>query len=90
MGKPVTRVTDLYTNPIMQGAILPIACAGSVSLFVGNLPVIQLSDALQPIPDNAIPGATTVFHNNLPLNVMSDLTAQVGTLMSGDFTVLIG
>ena len=90
MGKPVTRITDLYTNPLMQGASAPIACPGSTSLFVGNLPVVQMTDALMPIPDVAIPGATTVMHNNLPLNVLGDLTSQGGSLLLGDTTVLIG
>jgi uncharacterized Zn-binding protein involved in type VI secretion len=90
MGKPITRVTDLYTNPLMQGASAPIVCAGSSSLFVENLPVIQLTDTLLPIPDMAIPGATTVFHNNLPLNVLGDLTALGGSLLTGAPTVLIG
>lgn len=90
MGKPITRVTDLYTNPMMQGASAPITCPGSTSLFVGNLPVVQLSDTLLPIPDIAIPGATTVFHNNLPLNAMGDLTSLGGSLLLGDPTVLIG
>lgn len=90
MGKPVTRITDLYTNPLMQGGSAPIACAGSTSLFVGNLPVVQMTDAITPIPDVAIPGATTVMHNNIPLNVMGDLTSQGGSLLLGDPTVLIG
>jgi uncharacterized Zn-binding protein involved in type VI secretion len=90
MGKPVTRVQDLYTNPLMQGGSAPIVCAGSSSLFVGNMPVIQLTYTLMPIPDMAIPGATTVMHNNLPLNVMGDLTVMGGSLLLGDPTVLIG
>jgi len=90
MGKPVTRITDLYTNPMMQGGSAPIACPGSTSLFVGSLPVVQMTDAITPIPDMAIPGATTVMHNNLPLNVMGDLTSQAGSLLLGDTTVLVG
>lgn len=90
MGKPVTRITDLYTNPIMQGATAPIACLGSTSLFIGGLPVVQMSDTLLPISDNSIPGTTTVMHNSLPLNVMGDLTSQGGSLLLGEFTVLVG
>jgi uncharacterized Zn-binding protein involved in type VI secretion len=90
MGKPVTRVTDMYTNPLMQGATAPIACPGSSSLFVGSLPVIQMTDTLMPIPDMAIPGATTVMHNNLPLQVLGDSTVMGGSLLLGDMTVLVG
>jgi uncharacterized Zn-binding protein involved in type VI secretion len=90
MGKPVIRVTDLYINPTMQGAASPIASMGSASLFVQNLPVVQLNNTLLPIPDTAIPGATTVFHNGLPLQATGDLTGQGGSLLMGATTVLIG
>lgn len=90
MAKPITRVTDIYTNPTMQGGSAPIACSGSTTLLVGNLPIVQLSDAITPIPDTAIPTSMTVLHNNLPVNVLGDPTAQGGSLLLGDMTVLIG
>lgn len=90
MGKALTRVTDLYTNPTMQGGSAPIAAVGSSTLFSSNLPVVQMTDTLAPIPDVAVPGITTVMHNNIPLNGMGDLTGQVGSLLKGDTTVLIG
>ncbi len=90
MGKPVARVTDMYINPLMQGASSPIAGPGSTSLFIGNLPVIQMTNTLLPIPDMAIPGATTVMHNNLPLQVLGDSTSMGGNILAGDFTVYIG
>ncbi len=90
MAKPVTRVTDIYTNPTMQGASAPIVSSGSSTLFVGNLPVIQMNNPINPIPDTSIPGATTVMHNNTPLNGMGDNTSQGGALLTGDFTVFIG
>ncbi|MCH2225875.1 MAG: hypothetical protein MK066_13985 [Crocinitomicaceae bacterium] len=90
MGKFTTRVTDLYTNPLMQGGSAPIACAGSTSLIVGKFPVIQMTDAIAPIPDVAVPGATTVMHNSIPLNGFGDSTSTGGSLLGGDATVLIG
>ncbi|MCH2225816.1 MAG: hypothetical protein MK066_13685 [Crocinitomicaceae bacterium] len=90
MSKPITRVTDIYINPTMQGASAPIACPGSSSLFVGNLPIVQLSDTLTPIPDTAIPTSMTVLHGNIPVNVLGDTTSQGGSLLLGDTTVLIG
>ncbi len=90
MGKPVTRVTDLYTNPTMSGGSAPIACAGSTSVFVGGMPVVQMTDSISPITDVAVPGATTVLHNNIPLNGLGDLTGQGGSLLGGATNVLIG
>lgn len=90
MGKPIVKLTDIYTNPLMNGASAPIACPGSTSLFVDKLPVVQLSDALSPITDMPLPGMTTVMHNNTPLNTMGGQTATGGVLLTGSFTVLIG
>jgi uncharacterized Zn-binding protein involved in type VI secretion len=90
MGKPIVKITDMYTNPTMQGASAPIACPGSTSLFVSNLPVVQLTDAITPIPDMALPGPVTVLHNGSPLNTMGGQTSQGGVLLTGTMTVLIG
>ncbi len=90
MGKPLVKITDIYLNPMMQGASAPIACPGSTSLFVSNLPVVQLTDAITPMPDMAIPGASTVFHNNTPLNSLGGNTSTGGAFLTGTFTVLIG
>lgn len=90
MGKPVVRITDIYTNPLMNGASSPIATMGSTSLFVGGLPVVQMTNQLGPVPDVAIPGATTVMHGNVPLSAIGDSTASGGVLLTGSTTVLIG
>lgn len=90
MGKPLVKVTDMYTNPVMQGATAPIACAGSTSLLVGGMPAVQITDAITPIPDMALPGAVTVMHNNTPLNTMGGQTSQGGVLLTGSMDVLIG
>ena len=90
MGKPIVKLTDIYTNPLMNGASAPIACSGSTSLFVDKFPVVQLTDALSPISDMALPGMSTVFHNGTPLNSMGGQTSMGGALLTGSFTVLIG
>jgi len=90
MGKPIIRITDLYTNPTMQGATAPIAAPGSTSLFVGSLPVVQLTDAITPFPDMALPNTNTVFHNGTPLNATADQTSLSGVFLLGLPTVLIG
>ncbi|WP_062056398.1 PAAR domain-containing protein [Aquimarina longa] len=90
MGKPIVKVTDIYTNPTMQGGTAPIACPGSTSLLIGSLPALQVTDAITPIPDMALPGTTTVLHNGLPLNTMGEQTSQGGVLLTGTMTVLIG
>ncbi|MFT6922817.1 MAG: putative Zn-binding protein involved in type VI secretion [Crocinitomicaceae bacterium] len=90
MGKPIVKLTDIYTNPLMNGASAPIACPGSTSLFVDKLPVVQLIDALSPVSDIPLPGMSTVLHNGTPLNAMGGQTSMGGALLTGSFTVLIG
>ena len=90
MGKPIVKLTDIYTNPLMQGASAPIACPGSTSLFVDKFPVVQLTDALSPITDMPLPGMSTVLHNGTPLNSLGGQTSTGGALLTGSFTVLIG
>ena len=88
--KPIVKVTDMYTNPTMQGGSAPIACTGSTSVFVNNLPVVQLTDAITPIPDMALPNSNTVLHNGTPLNALGDQTSQGGAFLTGTMTVFIG
>lgn len=90
MSKPAIRITDQYINPTMQGAASPIACPGSTTVMIGNLPAVGMTDTLSPIPDMGIPGGMTVLHNSVPLNVTGDKTTQQGSLLMGDATVLIG
>ncbi|MEL7145228.1 MAG: hypothetical protein AAFO69_02585 [Bacteroidota bacterium] len=90
MSKPIVRVGDLYINSLMQGASTPIACAGSPTLLINSMPAVQVTDALMPFPDMALPGTSTVFHNNLPLNSLGGQTAQGGALLLGSMNVLIG
>lgn len=90
MSKPIVRVGDQYTNWMMNGASAPIVAPGSPTLFVQGMPVIQVTDLLLPAPDVALPGPVTVFHNNLPLNVMGGQTAQGGVLLTGAGKVTIG
>ena len=90
MGKPLVTVGDLYINPMMSGASTPIVCPGSPTVLVNGKPVVQITDALMPVPDMALPGTNTVFHNNLPLNSLGGQTIQGGALLSGSLNVLIG
>ncbi|MEL6559876.1 MAG: hypothetical protein AAFQ94_16930 [Bacteroidota bacterium] len=90
MSKPIVRVGDLYTNPSMQGASTAIVCPGALTVIVNGRPVVQVTDSLMPIPDMALPGISTVFHNNLPLNSLGGQTMQGGALLSGSTDVLIG
>lgn len=90
MSKRIIKITDLYLNPMSQGATAPIVSPGSQTLFVGSIPVLQMTDAINPFPDMGVPLANTVFHNGLPLLGENDLTSTGGSFVLGTINVNIG
>lgn len=89
MSKPLIKISDLYTNPAMSGGTSPIVAPGSLTLIVQGLPVLQMDDAINPVPDMALPMPGTVFHNGKPLVGQTGLTSQGGTFVLGTITVFI-
>lgn len=89
MSKFLVRITDLYLNSQSQGATVPIVAPGSSTLFVGGLPALQMTDAINPFPDMALPNTNTVFHNGTPLLGFMDQTSSAGNFVLGLPTVTI-
>ena len=89
MPTPIMRTQDLYTNAAMQGAVAPIASVGTASLWVEGRPVIQITDQLLPVPDQALPTGKTVYHNGLPLVGQLDPTLNSGQMILGALTTFI-
>jgi len=83
------RITDLYTNPAMGGAVSAITSMSTATLLVGGLPVLRLTDPLLPVPDQIMPTGKTVYHGGLPLVGQLDPTASGGQMVLGAFTTLI-
>jgi uncharacterized Zn-binding protein involved in type VI secretion len=75
--------------PHVGGPILP-PCA--VTVLTGMLPQARVTDEALCVgpPDTIVKGSATVLVNSLPAARVMDLTVHGGTIILGDFTVLIG
>lgn len=99
MGFPAARLLDMHVCPMVTPGVPPIPHVGgpilppcSVTVLTGMLPQARLTDRALCVgpPDIIVKGSTTVLVNYLPAARMLDMTAHGGTIIVGDFTVLIG
>lgn len=96
MGLPAARLTDMHVCPMVTGVVPhvggPIIGPGSPNVFTGGLPQARATDMCVCVgpPDPILPGATTVFINNLLAARLGDMTAHGGIIILGLPTVLIG
>jgi uncharacterized Zn-binding protein involved in type VI secretion len=65
---------------------------GSPTVLIGGLPAGRMGDMALCVgpPDVITLGSMTVLINGQPAARIGDLTAHGGTIILGDFTVLIG
>ncbi len=96
MGMPSARATDMHVCPMVTvlvphvgGPIIP-PCA--VTVLIGELPAARVTDMAVCCgpPDVIVLGSFTVLICELPAARIGSLTAHGGTVVLGDFTVLIG
>jgi uncharacterized Zn-binding protein involved in type VI secretion len=95
MGMPAARLTDMHVCPMVTGVVPHVGgpiIMGSPTVLTGCLPQARVTDMLVCMgpPDMIALGSFTVFVNSLPAARLTDLTAHGGTIILGDFTVLIG
>ncbi|MEO5597487.1 MAG: PAAR domain-containing protein [Novosphingobium sp.] len=96
MGQPAARVTDMHVCPMVTGVVPhvggPILPPCAVTVFTGKLPQARVGDMLTCVgpPDMIAKGSMTVIVKGQPAARMFDMTAHGGTIMKGEFTVLIG
>jgi uncharacterized Zn-binding protein involved in type VI secretion len=96
MGLPAARVTDLHICamvtvlvPHVGGIVMP---PGTPTVLIGGIPAATIGGICMCVgpPDVIVLGSFTVLIGGLPAAQMGSLTAHGGTVMLGDFTVLIG
>ncbi len=95
MGMPAARITDMHVCPMVTGVVPHVGgpiVLGSFNVLTGMLPQARVTDMLVCVgpPDIIALGSFTVLVNSLPAARLGDLTAHGGTIVLGDFTVLIG
>ncbi len=94
---PAARINDMHICPMTNpngsphvgGPILP---AGEPTVLIGGMPAARVGDMATCAgpPDSIIIGSSSVFIGGKPAARVGDSTAHGGSIVLGEFTVLIG
>jgi uncharacterized Zn-binding protein involved in type VI secretion len=96
MGQPAARVNDMHVCPMFTGLVPhvggPIMPAGEPTVLIGGMPAARVGDMVtcSGPPDTIAAGSGTVMIGGMPAARLGDSTAHGGTIILGEFTVLIG
>lgn len=96
MGQPAARVSDMHICPLVTGLVPhvggPILPAGEPTVLIGGMPAARVGDMAicTGPPDSIVAGSATVMIGGMPAARLGDSTAHGGTIILGEFTVLIG
>jgi len=96
MGQPAARITDMHVCPMVTGTVPhvggPILPPGEPTVLIGGLPAAKVGDmcVCTGPPDSIVAGSATVLIGGMPAARMGDSTAHGGSIVLGEFTVLIG
>ncbi len=96
MGMPAARLTDMHVCPMVTVLVPhvggPIIGPGAVTVLIGGLPAARISDMATCVgpPDVIALGSFTVLTMSMPQARIGDMTAHGGSIVLGDFTVLVG
>ncbi|MCY1231593.1 PAAR domain-containing protein [Pseudomonas jinjuensis] len=93
---PAARLNDLHVCPMVTGTVPhvggPVLGPGVASVLIGGLPAAVVGDSASCSgpPDSIVAGSATVLIGGKPAARMGDSTAHGGSIVLGDFTVMIG
>lgn len=93
---PAARVNDLHVCPMVTGTVPhvggPVLGPGVATVLIGGLPAAVVGDSASCSgpPDSIVAGSATVMIGGKPAARMGDSTAHGGSIVLGDFTVIIG
>ncbi|MFC5696177.1 PAAR domain-containing protein [Pseudomonas sp. GCM10022186] len=93
---PAARINDLHVCPMVTGTVPhvggPVLGPGVASVLIGGLPAAVVGDSASCSgpPDSIVAGSATVMICGKPAARMGDSTAHGGSIVLGDFTVMIG
>ncbi|MCY1334925.1 PAAR motif protein [compost metagenome] len=93
---PAARLNDLHVCPMVTGTVPhvggPVLGPGVASVLIGGLPAAVVGDSASCSgpPDSIVAGSATVMIGGKPAARMGDSTAHGGSIVLGDFTVMIG
>lgn len=93
---PAARITDFHACPMVTGTVPhvggPVIGPGAATVLIGGLPAAVVGDSLVCVgpPDTIAAGSATVTIGGKPAARLGDSTAHGGTIVLGNFTVMIG
>lgn len=93
---PAARISDFHVCPMVTGVVPhvggPVIGPGEATVLIGSMPAAVVGDSVMCVgpPDTIIAGSGTVMIGGKPAARLGDSTAHGGTLMLGEFTVIIG
>ena len=96
MDKPVARLGDMHTCPMIEGPKPhvggPVASSGAPTVFAENMPIAVVGDSVtcNGALDTILIGSSTVFACNKPVARMGDSTVHGGVIVAGAPLVLVG
>ena len=97
MGQPAARINDMHVCPMINPVGSPhvggpIIGPGITTVLIGNMPAAVVGDMATCAgpPDKIITGSSTVMIGGKPAARLGDSTAHGGSILQGEFTVLIG
>lgn len=93
---PAARINDFHVCPMVTGTVPhvggPVIGPGAATVLIGGMPAAVVGDnaTCTGPPDAIVAGSGTVMIGGKPAARLGDSTAHGGTIMLGDFTVMIG
>lgn len=96
MGQPAARINDMHVCPMTTGPVPhvggPILPPGEPTVLIGGMPAAKVGDMATCTgpPDSIVAGSTSVLIGGMPAARLGDSTAHGGSIVLGEFTVLIG
>ncbi len=93
---PAARVGDMHVCPMVTGTVPhvggPITGPGIATVLIGGMPAAVVGDMATCTgpPDTIAAGSGTVMIGGMPAARLGDSMAHGGSIILGEFTVLIG
>ena len=93
---PAARLTDMHVCPMVTGVVPhvggPIIGPGVPTVLIGKMPAAVVGDMVTCVgpPDTIVKGSATVMIGGMPAARLGDSTAHGGSIVLGEFTVMIG
>lgn len=93
---PAARINDLHVCPMTTGTVPhvggPVIGPGAATVLIGGMPAAVVGDTATCTgpPDAIVAGSASVMIGGKPAARLGDSTTHGGTIVLGDFTVMIG